>query len=110
MKLTRDVLIERIADASRRNRKLLENKSTAPDADAKQARIFAAAIVRHFEVQAPADTDRDELIGRIAYAGHRNRKLLVKVAADPAADAAHAKLFAAAIVRHLEQSGVLSSK
>ena len=110
MKLTRDVLIDRIAEASRRSRELLSHKAPGPEADAKQARIFAAAIVRHLEVQAPADMDRGELIGKIAYASNRNRKLVIRKAAGPAADAAHLELFSTAIVRHLEQSGVLLSR
>lgn len=110
MKPTRDELIDRIAEASRRSRELLSHKSSGPEADAKQARIFAAAIVRHLEVQAPADMSRGELIEKIAHAGNRNRKLVIRKAADPAADAAHLKLFAAAIVRHLEQSGTLLSR
>jgi hypothetical protein len=110
MKPTRDELIDRIAEASRRNRELLAHKSSGPEADAKQAQIFAVAIVRHLEVQAPADLDRADLIKKIAHASNRNRKLVVRKVADPAVDATHMKMFASAIVRHLEQSGALLSK
>ena len=110
MKLSRDELIDRIAHASRGNRKLLAENSTDPKVNDRHAQSFATAIVRHLELLAIAETDEDELIDRIAHASGRNRKLLVQKSSDPEAEATHLRLFATAIIRHLEQSGVFSAK
>ena len=110
MKLSRDELIDRIAYFSRGNRELLADKSTDPKAIEAHARKFAAAIVGHLELLATATTNRIELIDQIAFASGRNRKLLAHKTSDPEADATHSRLFATAIVRHLEQSGAISGK
>lgn len=106
MKLSHDELIDRIAYISRGNRKLLAGQ----EANAAHSRSFATAMVKHLELLATAAADRSELIDLIAYASQRNRKLLVHKAADPEADATHSRIFATAILRHLEQNGVLFSK
>ena len=110
MKLSRDELIDRIASASRENRKLLVHNSTDPKADAKHSRMFSNAIAWHFESLAPAAIGRNELIELIAYAVQRNRKLLIHASAAAEASAASSRTFATAILRHLEQNGMLVGK
>lgn len=110
MKLSRDELIDRIAYASQDNRERLGQKSTDPKTNDSNARKFAAVIVKHFDLLSIATVDRKELVDRIAHASGRNRRLLVDKVRDPEAEATHSRLFATAVIRHLEQSGALSGK
>ena len=53
---------------------------------------------------------RDDLIDRVAYACQKHRKLLRHKPLDAESNSSHSRIFAAAITKHLESTGVRLSK